>query len=134
MPNQAYAVTKQQLELRGKALAANIGEIPQLKETLIRLDALVALLTEVIAQQASLTASKQEVSRRLAELIKEGKNLITFVDAGIRHHYGNRSEKLVEFGQQPFRSQPRLKLVGEDGKPLKRRPAEVKPPVPPPAE
>jgi len=83
-------------------------------------------LKDLTAQQASLTAAKQEVSKRLGALNDAGQKLLTFMDVGVRQHYGTRSEKLVEFGQQPFRSQPRLRLVGEDGKPLvKRRPAAV---------
>ena len=87
---------------------------------LAKLDALLNQAKELRAQQASLTASKQEVSKRLAEVLREAQFLTTFLDAGIREHYGNRSEKLVEFGLQPFRSQPRIRLIGLDGKPVKR--------------
>jgi hypothetical protein len=82
------------------------------------------------ARQASLTAEKQEVTKRLVEINNEGQRLLTFVDAGIRAHYGPRSEKLVEFGQQPFRSQPRIKLVEVvDGKPVKPGATPPEPPL-----
>jgi hypothetical protein len=55
------------------------------------------------------------------------------VDAGIREHYGTRSEKLVEFGQQPFRSQPRIKLIGLDGQPVVKRKKSAAEPTEPPA-
>ncbi|MND00142.1 hypothetical protein D3C83_186520 [compost metagenome] len=37
----------------------------------------------------------------------------------MRQQFGRRSENLVAFAQQPFRSKPRLKLVGPDGKAFK---------------
>jgi hypothetical protein len=82
-------------------------------------------------QQEALPA-KQEVSRRLAELMQEGNKLVTFLDAGVKQQYGNRAEKLVEFGLQPFRSRPRLGQVGPDGKPLK--PSRDSKDAPPPVE
>lgn len=65
---------------------------------------------------------------RPVAVLREMQFLNTFLNAGIREHYGNRSEKLVEFGLQPFRSQPRIRLVGPDGKPVK--PGSI-PPEPP---
>lgn len=69
-------------------------------------------------QQAALTAQKQEVSKALGEIINESRKMMTFLDTGLRLHYGNRSERLVAFGQQPFRSQPRVRIVGPDGRPI----------------
>jgi hypothetical protein len=119
MPNQAYAVTKQKLELRIKAGTANIDEIPLLKEPLAKAIALLPLFEDLTAEQASLTASRQDVSKRLAEVADAALKLLTLMDVAVRQHYGNRSEKVVEFGQQPFRSKPRRRL-GPDGQPLKR--------------
>jgi hypothetical protein len=82
---------------------ANIEEVPQLRESLDRLNALLARADDLLGQQASLMAAKQEVSKELAEVITEGRRVLSHVDAGLRFHYGRRSEKLVEFGQQPFR-------------------------------
>ena len=120
MPYQRYAVVYQKLELRSKALAANIEEIRHLKEPLVRLDALLVLLKDLTAEQARLTALRQEVSKQIADLTDEAQKLMTFLDVAVRQHYGNRSEKLVEYGLQPFRSKPRVRRVGPDGKPLKR--------------
>jgi hypothetical protein len=128
MPYQRYAVTHQKLELRSKALAANIEEIRHLKEPLARLDALLVLLRELTAEQARLTALRQEVSKQIADLTDEAQKLMTFLDVGIRQHYGNRSEKLVEYGLRPFRSKPRARRAGSNGKPLKRNAAEAETP------
>jgi hypothetical protein len=78
-------------------------------------------MKELGVKQASLTADKQEVSKRLATLNREAKVLMTSMDSGIRAQYGTRSEKLVEFGRKPLRSQPRVKLVlvDEKGQPVK---------------
>lgn len=120
MAAQTYAEIRKRLELRSKALAANSSELSHMEVPRGKLDALLEQVKDLTAQQASLAASKQEVSKRLAELLREGLFLLSFLDAGVKHHYGNRSEKLVEFGLQPFRSQPRIRVVDEDGKPVKR--------------
>ena len=131
MAGKTYAVIQKSLELRSKALAANSVELPQLEVSRGKLDGLLGEVKDLTAQQASLTASKQEVSKRLAELMRNGEILQGFLDAGVKEHYGNRSEKLVEFGLQPFRPQPRIRLVGPDGEPLKRRIVKAEPPAPP---
>ena len=127
------AVVQKELELRRKALEANMAELPQMQVPLQKIDVVLAGLKDLSARQASLTADKQEVTKRLQEVNREGQRLLTFVDSGIREHYGTRSEKLVEFGQQPFRSQPRLKLVGLDGKPVVKRKKSADAPAEPPA-
>ncbi len=132
MPNQAYAVTKQKLELRKNAVAANIEELPHLREPLARAEVLLPLLEGLTTEQASLTAGRQEVSKRLAGVADEAQKLTTLMDVAVRQKYGTRSEKLVEFGQQPFRSKPRVQKVGPDGQPLKRRSKKAAPPAEPP--
>ena len=128
MPGQTSAVIEKKLELRSKALAANSNELSHLEVPAGKLNGLLGQVRDLTAQQASLTASKQEVSKRLVAVLREAQFLNTFLDAGIREHYGNRAEKLVEFGLRPFRSQPRIRLVGPDGKPVK--PGSL-PPEPP---
>lgn len=133
MAGKIPAVVRKELELRRKALEANIAELPQLEVPLRKIDAVLTEMNGLSAQQASLTASKQGVTKRLREINLEGQRLLTFVDAGVREHYGTRSERLVEFGQQPFRSQPRLQLVGEDGKPVVKRKKSAAEPAEPAA-
>jgi hypothetical protein len=121
MAGTPAAITQSKLELRSKALEANKEELPQMEVTRQMVNTTLTEMKDLAARQASLTAAKQEVSKRLAERNNDAQKLLTFVDAGIRSHYGTRSEKLVEFGQQPFRSQPRVKLVlvAEKGQPVK---------------
>lgn len=121
MPYQTYAVIFQKLDLRVKALSANIEEFPHLKEPLARLSEMLDLLKNLMAEQASLTARRQEVSKQIAALANDAQKLMTFLDFGVKQHYGNRSERLTEYGLQPFRSKPRIRKIGPDGKPLKRK-------------
>jgi hypothetical protein len=109
------------------ALAANIEEFPHLSEPLARLSEMLDVLKNFMAEQARLTAQRQEVSKQIAELSNQALKLMTFLDAGVKQHYGNRSEKLTAYGLQPFRSKPRVRKIGPDGKPLKRKAAEDAP-------
>ena len=119
----SYVRDQKKWELRSKALEANTADLPHLEAKQSRLKELLTLGANLLAEQASLKAQKQEVSKRLAQVMQEGNALVTFLDAGVKQHYGNRAEKLVEFGLQPFRGRRRVLLVGPDGKPLKRTPA-----------
>ncbi len=132
MSRKTFAVTQKNLELRSAALAANSADLPHMEVPRQKVDAMLTELKDLTTQQASLTASKQDVSKRLAELNNEGQKMITFVDVGVRQHYGTQSEKLVEFGQQPFRPQPRVRLIGPDGKPVKPGTIPAQPSAPPP--
>src|SRR5688572_10591038 len=49
----------------------------------------------LFAQQAALTGAKQEVTRELNELIKEGNAQVDFIKTGARVRYGKDSEKLI---------------------------------------
>jgi hypothetical protein len=131
MAGKPYPVIQKNLELRKKAVEANRQELPHLEESLVKIDGVLSDAKNLTAEQASLTAAKQKVSKRLAERMREGESVMAFVDTCVRQHYGNRSEKLVEFGLQPFRPQPRIRLVGLDGEPVKRRSKKAEPPAPP---
>ena len=131
MPRQSYLVTKEKLQLRIKTVTANIDAVPHLKDPLARAEVLLDRLDNLTAEQATLTAGRQQKTKEIDEVASEAKKLLVFLDAGVRHHYGNRSEKLVEFGQQPFRSKPRVQKVGPDGQPLPRSSKKkAEPPAP----
>jgi hypothetical protein len=130
MPYQKYAVVLHKLGLRVMSLAANIEEFPHLSEPLTRLSEMLEVLKNLMAEQARLTAQRQEVSKQIAELSGQAQKLMTFLDAGVKQHYGHRSERLTEYGLQPFRSKPRVRKVGPDGKPLKRKADEEAPQAP----
>ena len=107
------------------ALEANSAELPHLEGARQRLAALLTQTQENAKTQAALTASKQETSKQLRTLVVESQRVANAVRALLKEHYGLRSEKLAEFGLQPFRGRVRKAKPEVPGAP--------KPPAPPPA-
>ena len=133
MAATSFAETEKNLELRLKALEANSAELPHMEVPRQRGVAMLTEMKELRVKQASLTADKQGVSKRLAVLNNEAQILMTSMDSAMRAQYGTRSEKLVEFGRKPLRSQPRIKLVlvDENGQPVNPGATPEEPPAPP---
>lgn len=86
------------------ALLANIGELPHLESRRARLEMLTTEALDLVKEQRHLAARRQEATRKLKELLVNGRRLAHFLETGIREIFGTRSEKLAEFGIQPFRS------------------------------
>jgi hypothetical protein len=120
MPDPTYARFLKEGVLINKSMEVNKEELVHMEPLRERFDVILTRVQDLTAQQAQLTASKQEVSKQLALSVNEGRKMLTFLKTGVKQHFGNRSEKLSEFGIQPFRSRPRVRLVGPDGKPLRR--------------
>ncbi len=120
MAGTMYAKTETDLDLRLQALEENQEELPHMEVPRQRGATILAEMKGLRKKQAMLTAEKQDVSKRLAVLNNEAQILMTSIDSGVRAQYGTRSEKLLEFGRKPFRSQPRVKLVlvDENGQPV----------------
>ncbi|HEV7504698.1 MAG TPA: hypothetical protein VGS07_07295 [Thermoanaerobaculia bacterium] len=87
----------------GSALSANAADLPHLEGPRGRLDQIYGEAQQVAQQQAALTATKQEASKRLKVLLVEGKRVANGLSRFLKEHYGTRSEKLTEFGLKPFR-------------------------------
>ncbi|HYO13329.1 MAG TPA: hypothetical protein VE685_09065 [Thermoanaerobaculia bacterium] len=102
-----YGVTMNGWERLVTSMETNAQDIPHLEAQRQELADTLVQVREVSTRQAALTAAKQEATKELQTLLAEGRKLATFLRAGIRQRYGNRSEKLVEFNLQPFRSRPR---------------------------
>ena len=71
MSGKAYPVIQKNLELKSKALEANREELFHLEVPRGKIDGVLGDVKDLTAQQASLTAAKQEVSKRLAERMRE---------------------------------------------------------------
>jgi UDP-N-acetylmuramyl tripeptide synthase len=101
------------------ALSANADDLTHLEGPRTRLATILTEAQQVAQEQAALTASKQEATRRLKGLLVEGQRMNTGIVRFLQEHYGNRSEKLAEFGLQPFRGRkPRTpKPTPEPGQP-----------------
>jgi hypothetical protein len=85
----------------------NPSDLQHLQARKDRLQALITLAEDISQRQAAFTASRQDASRQLEAALNEGRPLATFLRSGVKDRYGNRSEKLVEFGMRPFRSRHR---------------------------
>ena len=105
------------------ALGANAAEIPHLEGIRSRLEKILADAQETAKQQAALTASKQEASKKLRSLAREGLRAATGVQKLLQEHYGLGSEKLAEFGMQPFRGRKTKKAKPEQPAKAKDTPA-----------
>ena len=95
----------------------------------MRFAALVAEAQQTAQEQASFAASKQEASRRLERLLIAGQRMSTGLNRLLREFYGNASEKLTEFGLQPFRGRTRRTEPEEPAPPVPSPPVEVRKPA-----
>ena len=113
-------------------LQANSGELPHLEVPVVKLEGLLTRAEDLTKEQAALAASRQETTRQLKEVITEGKRLSTLLRQALRQHFGIRSERLAEFGLQPFRGRQRKEkpvpppegTVAKDAAEPSRAPAE----------
>jgi hypothetical protein len=98
------------------ALAANAADLPHIEGTREKLEKLLAETQATVQAQSALTATKQELSKKLRAQVGEGQRLTTAIRKLLKENYGVGAEKLAEFGVQPFRG----------------RKAKTQPPAPPP--
>ena len=99
------------------ALQVNQADLPHLETHRTQLETMVGQAEDYFQSQAALAASKQDASQKLASLVTECQRLATVLRFSLKQFYGPGSEKLVEFGIQPFRGRKKQT-----------------PPPPPPAE
>jgi len=89
------------------ALAANGEDLPHLETSRAKLEKMLGQAYDAATQQANAAAVKQEATKQLQTLRADSTRLGNALRAMIKEHYGVRSEKLAEFGIQPFRGRPR---------------------------
>ena len=87
-------------------LKANAADLPHLEGHRVQLEAIVTQAQDVLSQQKAQTASKQDLSRQVEALLDQGSKIASFLRHGVKQHFGNRSEKMVEFDLLPFRGRP----------------------------
>ena len=88
-------------EVTNTGLTAN--KVEHLEPKRIELEEKMTRFKDKSVQHAVLTTSKQEVGKDMRVLFREIETLVAFLRAGVRQHYGKDSEKMIEFGLQPFR-------------------------------
>jgi hypothetical protein len=116
-----YGVTLNGWERLLASMEANAQEFPQLEIYRAKLKTMLDTVQEISAQQTAMAASKQDATKRLQGTLADGRKLANFLRNGVRQHFGNRSEKLVEFDLSPLRTRAR-----------KTAQVVVKPPTPTP--
>jgi len=104
------------------AAEANAAEVPHLEPMRLKLQGMLEQARTASAQQGALTASKQEASKTLRKLIRKGQKLVDLMRTGAVEHYGPDSEKLVEFGVQPFRGRSKKAATKPPEKPAPQTP------------
>jgi hypothetical protein len=119
-------------------LAANAADLPYLEAPRAQLAALLAQGLDVTKAQAVHVAAKQDLSQQIRGIAVEGERLATLLRQAVKQHYGIRSEKLAEFGIQPFRGRKGKKTPPPDTTPPPGTepppPVELKAPSDPAAE
>ncbi len=93
------------------ALLANGADLSHLVVPREQLGTLATRGQELIQTQSQLTAAKQDASQELGVVMVEGQRLVTVLKFAVKQHYGIDSEKLAEFGVQPFRGRSRRKAA-----------------------
>jgi predicted component of type VI protein secretion system len=99
------------------ALEANAADLAHLEGTRTRLRTLLGGAQETAKEQAALIASKQESSKRLRSQVSEVQRVASGLRKLVIQHYGLRSEKLAEFGLQPFRGRIRKVTTADSAAP-----------------
>lgn len=94
-------------EKLNQMMEVNKEDLPTLEPSRQELANVLTQALDAAKRQAVYTAGKQEASKELKDLITEGERIATLLWQGLRIRYGIRSEKLAEFGLQPFRGRPR---------------------------
>jgi len=89
------------------SMSANVNELTSYEGGRLKFDGLVAHAQALTREQAAQTAAKQETSKKLQDVLNEAKLLATVLRFAVKEHFGRDSEKLVEFGLQPFRGRTR---------------------------
>ena len=84
-------------------VTANAADAEHLAPGANRLLELRTRAIELSGRQASLTTAKQETTKELRQVLREGDAVADFLRTGARAHFGPDSEKMIEFGMQPFR-------------------------------
>jgi len=114
-------------------LAANAADLPHMEGHRVKLKGLLDSANDLVAQQKTHTATKQDLSRQIEAVLKQSKTVSSFLRAGLREHYGAQSEKLVEFDMQPFRLRGRAKGKAPQAVPVSpAEPHPVEPTTPKP--
>ena len=117
MASVGKMATLGELQRFKEAMSANVNELKPYEETRLKFEGLVTQAQGLTQEQAALTASKQETSKKLKAVLGEAQRVATVLRFAVREHFGRDTEKLVEFGLQPFRGKARKQKEPEKPQP-----------------
>ena len=102
---------------------------PYLQQAHARLQGFLDEVHRLQVEQADHQARKQEATRRINEILAEGRRLASNIRRVLKVEIGTQSEDLVRFGIQPFRGRKFAKRPARAAKKsAKRAPASPKSP------
>ncbi|HEY2294835.1 MAG TPA: hypothetical protein VGM86_29380 [Thermoanaerobaculia bacterium] len=133
-PKSSYADHIKEWEELTAKLAAMAADLPQLELQRTALEKFLAQARDLTLQQADFQASKQKISVQLRTAMTEGMKVATALKVNLKQIFGNRSEDLVKFGIQPFRSRARKVAPAPNPEPTGGSPAPTPPPTNHPAQ
>lgn len=120
MPKASYAKVLRDWEVLLTKVDANKADLPFIEDYRTQLEAELNGAKETIEKQTAMQASFQNETRNLEKFLERGKALAVNIRAGVVTRYGNRSEKLIEFGMRPVRSRRRPSPESSESKKNKK--------------
>jgi hypothetical protein len=114
-------------ERLNQMMEVNKDDLPTLEPSRQEFAKVLVRAKEVAQRQAVHIAGKQDASKELKTLITEGERMATMLQQGLKSRYGVRSEKLAEYGIQPFRGRPRKPAPDSEEPPSTPKPEEPEP-------
>jgi hypothetical protein len=103
MPRASFGEVMKDREKLLATVAANKDDLQHLESYRTQLEVEVAGAKSASIRQSTLQAEVQQTTRDLEGFLSRGADLENRLRTGIRSRYGNRSEKLTEFGMRPLR-------------------------------
>jgi hypothetical protein len=120
---KSFAAVTASWEQLLSAVEANRDELPQVETFRVQLEACLDDLRAAHAQRAALEANRLRATRDLKIALDQGTALASRLRAWARGQYGNRGDKLIEFGMKPrCKRKPRGRPGKEERAP--RKPTE----------
>ncbi len=99
------------LQRLSAALAANESDFEHMLGAVTEFQALVSDAQDAATQQALLITAKMEATRRFQALLKSGNAQAVLLRNAARVRYGRGSDRLAQFGVQPFRGRKTVLAV-----------------------
>ena len=99
-------------------LRANPQVLVAIEPLLQDFETLLAEIRTLVVQQSAQTATVQQTSKDIEDRVKRGRLVAARLRSAAKAVFGDRTEKVIEFGMRPFRKSVRAPkvIVQEDPK------------------